>query len=121
MARKRIGGNPLLASATSVLLVGPPSPSLSRKQALLQNSGFDITLAENICNAEVFAETQYFDAAVYDDSLPVHEQLSLARVMRIRWPWMRLIACGPAPSDGLFDANESSEAGLPETLREILA
>ncbi len=121
MARRDFVAKQAVASATSVLLVGPPSPSLLRKKSLLQQHGFDITLAENICYAEVFAEAQHFDAAVYDDSLPVHEQLSLARVMRIRWPWMRLIACGPAPGNELFDANESSEAELPETLREVLA
>jgi DNA-binding NtrC family response regulator len=120
MARKDLVDKPLNASATSILLVGPSSPSLLRKKTVLQRHGFDITLAENICYAEVFAETQHFDAAVYDDALPAHEQLSLARVMRIRWPWMRLISCGPAPSDGLFDANEFSEAALPETLREVL-
>jgi hypothetical protein len=94
---------------------------LSKKRALLTDSGFDVTLAENICYAEVFAEAQRFDAAVYDDSLPAHEQVSLARVMRVRWPWMRLIACGPAPDEGLFDANQSSHADLAETLREVLA
>jgi hypothetical protein len=108
------------ARAASVLLVGPPSPSLQRKQALLQNSGFEITFAENICYAELFAEIQYFDAAIYDESLPPHEQLSLARVMRVRWPWMRLVACGRPPEKAIFDAHESSEANLPHTLRKLL-
>ncbi len=106
-------------SISSILLVGPPSPALRRKQTLLQGSGFEITLAENICYAELFAQTQHFDAAVYDDSIPPHEQLSLARLMRIRWPWMRLVSCGP-DNEGLFDAHGSSEARLAEVLRELL-
>jgi DNA-binding response OmpR family regulator len=108
------------AAPASILIVGSPSPALHRKQSLLQNSGFDTTIAESICHAEVFAESQYFDAAIYDDSLPEHEQISLAHVMRIRWPWIRLISCGASPGDGLFDANQASESQLPETLKEIL-
>lgn len=121
MASKDRVDKPLLASATPILLVGPPSPLLLRRKTTLERHGFDITLAENICYAEVFAETQHFAAAVYDDALPAHEQLSLASVMRVRWPRMRLISCGHAPAEGIFDANESSEAELPEAIRAILA
>jgi hypothetical protein len=120
MSRNSNGQTAAIPAAAAVLLVGSPSPALSRKQSVLEGSGFDITVAENICYAEVFAEAQYFDAAVYDESLPSHEQVSLARVMRVRWPWMRLIACDPAPADELFDAIQPSESQLPETIRGIL-
>ncbi len=122
MPRKPKNEKVQAASPNSVLLVGVLSPALERKQSLLQNHGFDITFAENVCYAEIFAEARHFDAAVYDVSLPIEEQASLARVMRVRWPWMRLISCGTDPGDGrLFDANESSESQLPETLRQVLA
>lgn len=136
MARKRTTPIQAVASSTTVLLVGSPSPALDRKHRLLETSGFDITRAENICYAEVFAETHYFDAAICDESLPAPEQQSLARVMRVRWPWMRLISCGvhsaadktaadeiaaDETEDRLFDARETSESALPETLRGILS
>jgi CheY-like chemotaxis protein len=109
------------AAAAAVLLVGAHAPSLERKQSLLESSGFAVTLAENICYAELFAQERHFDAAVCDESLPPHERISLARVLRIRWPWMRLVACGDASENDLFDAAEPSEADLPEILRAVLA
>jgi hypothetical protein len=112
---------PREACAKSVLLVGPQSASVDRRKALLEASGFEVTLAENICHAEVFSETQHFDAAVYDESLASHEQVSLAGVMRIRWPWMRLVASGPTSLAELFDGSESLEAELPRALGRILA
>jgi hypothetical protein len=121
MSRKAIPEQTSASVATAVLLIGHPSPALKRKQSVLVRSGFAITLAENICYAEVFAEAQYFDAAVYDESLPIHEKLSLARIMRIRWPWIRLIACAQNVDGELFDAIQSSESHLPETIRQSLA
>ncbi len=90
----------------------------------LHGHGYAITHAESICHAEMFSEAQYFDAAVYDETLTEVEQVSLARIMRVRWPWMRLIRCGSFPikitSDPLFDAMEASEASLPETIERCL-
>ena len=107
-----------------VLVVGAPSPSLDRRIHLLQSSGCTVTHAESVCHAEMYSEAQYFDAAIYDGSLSEEEQVSLARIMRVRWPWMRLVRCSSAPiritRDPLFDAAEASEANLPETLRAIL-
>jgi len=121
MGRKGSARKLTAACSISVLLVGQPSASLDRKRALLEDSGFEVTLADNICYAEVFSEHQHFDAAVYDDAVAPHEQASLAGVMRIRWPWMRLVACGPISSAELFDGNESSESELPKALHRILA
>ena len=108
-----------------VIVVGVPSPTLDRRIRRLQSSGFSVTHAESICHAEMYSEAQYFDAAVYDDSLSEVEQVSLARIMRVRWPWMRLVRCDSAPirltRDVLFDASSASEANLPETLLHSLA
>ena len=38
-----------------------------------------VTRADNVCYAEMYADTQHFKAAVYDQSLSQEEQASLAR------------------------------------------
>ncbi len=107
-----------------ILVVGAPSAALDRRIHQLQSAGCAVTHAESVCHAEMYSEAQYFDAAVYDNSMSEVEQVSLARIMRVRWPWMRLVRCGSAPiritRDPLFDAAEASEANLPETLRAIV-
>ena len=114
----------LPAKIASVLFVGPPSVALDRRLSLLQSCGFAVTHAESICHAEMYSEAQYFDAAVYDETLTEVEQVSLARVMRVCWPWMRLIRRGSEPiritGDSLFDAMDASEAALPETVLRCL-
>jgi DNA-binding response OmpR family regulator len=124
MPRKLQKDKTYLASPASVLLIEESSPSLQRRQQSLEISGFAVTRAENICYAEIFAGSQHFDAAIYDDSVPTEEQHSLARTMRLHWPWMRLVSCAAPPqhelSRQLFDANQSSALALPKTLREIL-
>jgi hypothetical protein len=120
MPRKRTTEKTRAASHASILLVGSPSASLDRKHSLLRVSGFKITLAENICLAEVLSETCYFDAVVYDESLPPQEQASLAGLMRIRWPWMRLISCGLDSGGEIVDSRATSESQLAEILRQIL-
>lgn len=108
----------------SLLVVGSPSAALDRRVNLLHSAGFTVTHAESICHAEIYSEAQYFDAAVYDETLTEVEQVSLARIMRVRCPWMRLIRCGSSPiqitSDPLFDAMEASEASLSETIERCL-
>lgn len=109
--------------AIPLLLVGMPIPQTDRKASLLESSGFTVTRAENICYAELFAAQQYFDAAVYDDSIPPQEQISLARIMRVRWPWMRLISMGTLPTNfdpDLFDTWSASEENLPTALHQVL-
>ncbi len=122
MRAKRKPASP--AFAVSVLLVGSPSAVVDRTESDLSASGFMVTRADNICYAELFAETQYFDAAVYTSSLSPEEQVSLARIMRVRWPWMRLVRCGykliPA-EDSLFDGAVASEPDLPAKLSSVLA
>lgn len=114
-AHKTNGGEPALGF--SLLLIGVPSPAVIRKQQVLHDSGFVVTRADNICTAELLSEAQYFDAAVYDESLPETEQVSLARVMHVRWPWMRLVRFGYSAlklaGDEIFDATTASEATLP--------
>jgi hypothetical protein len=108
----------------SLLLVGEPSPGMDRKHALLREAGFDVTRADTICHAEVFSESQHFEIAVYDEGLLPEEQISLARVMRVRWPWMRLVRCGHMPLEGeqnlLFDGTAVSESQLPECIERTL-
>lgn len=108
-----------------VLLVGSPSAALERRMQVLQTAGFSVTHAESVCHAEMYSEAQYFDAAIYDPSLSEVEQVSLARIMRVRWPWMRLVRCSHAPihitRDALFDASEASESHLAESLRAMLS
>jgi hypothetical protein len=91
---------------------------------LLQRAGFHVTHAENICYAELYSETHFFEAAVYDESLSAEEQVSLARVMRVRWPWMRLIRCGHQPfanaEPELFSSMALSEAELPAVVLKVL-
>jgi hypothetical protein len=83
-----------------------------------------VTRADNICFAEVYAEAQHFAGAVYDQSLSGEEQVSLARVMRIRWPWIRIIrlaAPGNSLSDNtLFDATALSESQLADCVERSL-
>jgi hypothetical protein len=79
------------ALAVPVLFVTNPSPEADRTEAELAAKGLAVMRAENICYAEMYAEKQRFEAAVYDHTLSQEEQVSLARVMRVRWPWMRLI------------------------------
>lgn len=109
---------------TALLLVGEPSPGMDRKQSLLRESGFDVTRADTICHAEVFAESQQFEVAVYDERLSSQEQVSLARVMRVRWPWIRLVRCGHTPledaQDSLFDDTTASESQLPDCVQRVL-
>ncbi len=110
-------------SAIPLLLVGADSAEMDRKAALLSAHGYLVTRAENICYAEMFAAEQYFEAAVYDSSLDMQEQISLARIMRVRWPWMRLVRCGPMPAHAdpnLFDAWSMSEDRLPQDIESTL-
>ncbi len=108
---------------TPLLLVGLPSPETDRKTSLLEANGFTVTRADTICHAELFAAELYFDAAVYDSSVTPQEQISLARIMRVRWPWMRLVSIGhlpPSTDHDLFDARSTTEQTLPTTLHRIL-
>lgn len=121
MSRKNPSKKPI--SAIPLLLVGSDSAELDRKAALLAAHGYVVTRAENICYAEMFAAEQYFEAAVYDSSLDTQEQISLARIMRVRWPWMRLVRCGPMPAHAdpdLFDAWSLSEERLPQDVESTL-
>uniref|UniRef100_A0A7V5CSK9 Response regulatory domain-containing protein n=1 Tax=Acidobacterium capsulatum TaxID=33075 RepID=A0A7V5CSK9_9BACT len=121
MPRKNPSKKPV--SAIPLLLVGSDSAELDRKTALLSSHGYVVTRAENICYAEMFAAEQYFEAAVYDSSLDTQEQISLARIMRVRWPWMRLVRCGPMPAHAdpdLFDAWSLSEERLPQDVESTL-
>ncbi len=101
---------------TSTLFVTIPSAQADQTEAALQAKGLIVTRADNICVAEMMAEGQRYEAAVYDRSITPEEQASLARVMRVRWPWMRLIRylpAGKAPwDDGLFDCTAVSAAEL---------
>jgi hypothetical protein len=86
--------------------------------------GLSVTRADNICFAEVYAEAQQFTGAVYDRSLSEVEQVSLARVMRIRWPWIRIIrwvAPGNSLCDNtLFDCSALSESQLADCVERSL-
>jgi hypothetical protein len=88
--------------------------------------GFIVTRADNVCFAEIYAEAQQFAGAVYDQSLSEEEQVSLARVMRIRWPWMRIIRWVPPDNsfsprtfsdDTLFDCSAVSESQLASCVK----
>jgi hypothetical protein len=112
-----------LQSMVPLLLVGAPGAETDRKASLLEANGFTVTRADTICHAEMFAAEQYFDAAVYDSSIHPQEQVSLARIMRVRWPWMRLISMGHLPANfdpDLFDNWSASEETLPNTLNQVL-
>ena len=121
MPRKRVGMK--VQSMVPLLLVGVPGAETDRKASLLEAGGFLVTRADSICHAEMFAAEQYFDAAVYDDSIQPQEQISLARIMRVRWPWMRLISMGHLPANfdpDLFDSWSASEENLPAALNQAL-
>jgi hypothetical protein len=121
MPYKRAGVKPKVT--VPLLLVAAPGPEADRKASLLEANGFLVTRADNICYAELFAAEQYFDAAVYDSSITPQEQVSLARIMRIRWPWMRLVSMGYLPANfdpDLFDTWSASEETLPTALNQVL-
>ena len=111
--------------AVPALFVTLPSEQADQTEAALQAKGLDVTRAENICYAEMFAEAQRFEAAVYDRSHSQQEQASLARVMRIRWPWMRIIRFVSAGEelldDALFDCSAVSAAELAACVERSLA
>jgi hypothetical protein len=106
------------------LFVTTPSAKADRTEAMLGSLGLNVTRADNICVAEIYSETQHFEAAVYDQSLTSEEQISLARIMRIRWPWMRILRVAPASAppveDGLFDCTALSESQLPACIERSL-
>ncbi len=108
----------------STLFVTIPSAQADRTEALLQSMGLSVTRADNICFAEMYAEAQHFEAAVYDQSLTREEQVSLAQVMRIRWPWMRIIRWGssgdPVLDNALFDCSALSESQLAACVERSL-
>lgn len=97
---------------------------LERRHQVLHHGKFHVTIAESICHAEIFSESNYFEAAVYDDSIHPLEQNSLAQVMRVRWPWMRIVRLTPGtPHDetpGLFDVTIHSEAELMAALLQVI-
>ena len=107
---------PKKALAVPALFVTVPSPQADQTAATLQARGLRITRADNICFAEMYAGAQRFEAAIYDHSLSQEEQVSLARVMRIRWPWMKLLRWvspgAPLLADDLFDWSVHSEPEL---------
>ena len=110
-------------STVPLLLVSAPSAETDRKASLLEANGFVVTRADTICHAEMLAAEQYFDCAVYDATITPQEQVSLARIMRVRWPWMRLISMGQLPANfdpDLFDNWSASEETLPTTLNQVL-
>ncbi len=104
------------APTVPLLYVCVPSPQADATTAVLQAKGMAVTRAENVCYAEIYADEQHFRAAVYDISLSQEEQVSLARVMRIRWPWMRILRLVPENepllADDLFDWTVHSEPEL---------
>jgi hypothetical protein len=94
-------------------------------ESALREKGLSVTRADNVCVAEMYAEGQRFEAAIYDQSLSQEEQVSLARVMRIRWPWMRIIRFvspgAPLLDDSLFDCSAHSESQLTACVEHSLA
>src|SRR3984957_5414709 len=67
---------PFRAIAVPTLLVTIPSAQAERTEALLRSFGLSVTRADNVCFAEMYAEGQHFEAAVYDQSLSQQEQVS---------------------------------------------
>src|ERR1700722_962124 len=102
---------------TPVLFICAPSTQADRTAATLRSHGLNVTRADNICVAEMYAEAEPFEAAIYYQSLSQEDQASLARVMRIRWPWIKIIRWvppgAPPPLDeALFDCTVLSESEL---------
>ncbi len=117
---------PLRAIAVPTLLVTVPSGQADRTEALLRSFGLSVTRADNVCVAEMYAQAQHFEAAVYDQSLSQQEQISLAQVMRIRWPWIRIIRLVSSSDhsladDALFDCSAQSESQLTSCIERALA
>jgi hypothetical protein len=117
---------PFRAIAVPTLLVTIPSAQADRTETLLRSFGLSVTRADNVCFAEMYAEGQHFEAAVYDQSLSQQEQVSLAQVMRIRWPWIRIIRLVSSSDlsladDALFDCIARSESQLPACIERALA
>jgi hypothetical protein len=111
--------------AVPTIFVAIPSAQADQTEAALQARGLSITRADNICVAEMYAEAQHFEAAIYDQSLSQEEQVSLARVMRIRWPWMRILRLVPSGAplvdDALFDLSALSASQLASWVERSLA
>jgi hypothetical protein len=113
------------ALGVPLLFVGVPSALADQTTMALEAKGMSVTRADNVCFAEIYADAERFAAAVYDQSLSQDEQASLARVMRIRWPWMRIIRWVPtgAPlmDDDLYDWSVLSGAELAACIELRLA
>jgi hypothetical protein len=110
--------------ALPTLFVSIPSAQADRTEAGLRERGLLVTRADNVCVAELFAEAERFEVAIYDRSLSQEEQISFARVMRIRWPWMRIIrfssSIAPLTEDALFDCSALSESQLTACVERSL-
>jgi len=106
------------AEAVPALFVAALSAQADRTEALLVANGLKVIRADNVCIAEIYAEAQRFAAAIYDQSLSQEEQASLARVMRIRWPWMRILRWVPSgdelQNEDLFDWSVRNERELAD-------
>jgi hypothetical protein len=111
--------------AVTALFVAALSAQADRTEAVLRANGLTVTRAENVCFAEIYAEAQRFAAAIYDRSLSQEEQASLARVMRIRWPWMRILRWVPSGdelhNEDLFDWSVRNERELADCVALRLA
>jgi hypothetical protein len=106
------------AQGVPALFVAAPSAQADRTEAVLRAIGLTVTRADNVCFAEIFAEAHHFAAAIYDQSLSQEEQASLARVMRFRWPWMRILHWAPpgdpVEEEGLYDWSFRTETELAD-------
>jgi hypothetical protein len=111
--------------ALPTLFVCIPSAQADQTESTLRAKGLSVTRADNVCFAEMFAAAQRFEAAIFDQSLSQEEQVSLARVMRIRWPWMRIIrwvsSADPLEDDALFDCSAVSASQLAACVERSLA
>jgi hypothetical protein len=106
------------AQGVTALFVAAPSAQADRTEAVLRANGLTVTRADNVCFAEIYAEAHRFAAAIYDQSLSQEEQASLARVMRFRWPWMRILhwvsSGDPVEDEDLFDWSFRTETELAD-------
>jgi hypothetical protein len=113
-----------MKSPVPILFVSIPSAQADKTEAMLQSLGLTVTRADNICVAEIYSEANRFEGAIYDQSLTPEEQISLARVMRVRWPWMRILRLASTSAPPLdqdpFDCSALSESQLAACIERSL-
>lgn len=109
-----------------LLLLGHLTEHLERRCQLLENHGYQVTVADTLSSIRSQAELQAFDSVVCDDSVSPLEQQALSQVIRLRYPWMQILRLhsdlhsSDIPSLSSPDGSAEAESGIPTGMMQVL-